>query len=112
MWAGAQDSSIWTTTAGWIPSSPTGTSIRKWIRFRMQPISANLCCCFATIETEPLRRLEQRQGSTASLCNRGGARPLERSEKHTSELQSPDHILCRLLPVKKKKKTTTNYTQC
>src|SRR5258708_1527811 len=28
-----------------------------------------------------------------------------RSEEHTSELQSPDHLLCRLLPVKKKKNT-------
>src|SRR5258708_7287130 len=28
-----------------------------------------------------------------------------RSEEHTSELQSPDHLLCRLLLEKKKKKT-------
>src|SRR5258708_15485642 len=26
-----------------------------------------------------------------------------RSEEHTSELQSPDHLVCRLLPEKKKK---------
>src|SRR5947208_3883672 len=30
---------------------------------------------------------------------------LERSEEHTSELQSPDHLVCRLLLEKKKKKT-------
>src|SRR5258708_26276717 len=30
-----------------------------------------------------------------------------RSEEHTSELQSPDHLVCRLLLEKKKKKTTT-----
>src|SRR5258708_11426943 len=30
---------------------------------------------------------------------------LERSEEHTSELQSPDHLVCRLL-LEKKKKTT------
>ena len=31
--------------------------------------------------------------------------PLEfRSEEHTSELQSPDHLVCRLLLEKKKKK--------
>src|SRR5438552_10441282 len=29
---------------------------------------------------------------------------LERSEEHTSELQSPDHLVCRLLLEKKKKK--------
>src|SRR5258708_23083308 len=28
---------------------------------------------------------------------------LGRSEEHTSELQSPDHLVCRLLPEKKKK---------
>src|SRR5258708_31196258 len=30
----------------------------------------------------------------------------ERSEEHTSELQSPDHLVCRLLLEKKKHKTT------
>src|SRR5438552_14803303 len=32
----------------------------------------------------------------------------ERSEEHTSELQSPDHLVCRLL-LEKKKKTNMNY---
>src|SRR5258708_22923415 len=32
----------------------------------------------------------------------------ERSEEHTSELQSPDHLVCRLLLEKKKKKTTNS----
>src|SRR5258708_16208479 len=31
----------------------------------------------------------------------------ERSEEHTSELQSPDHLVCRLLLEKKKKTTST-----
>src|SRR5258708_20879887 len=31
-----------------------------------------------------------------------------RSEEHTSELQSPDHLVCRLLLEKKKKRTTTH----
>src|SRR5258708_18641240 len=31
-----------------------------------------------------------------------------RSEEHTSELQSPDHLVCRLLLEKKKKQTTDN----
>src|SRR5258708_21609719 len=30
----------------------------------------------------------------------------ERSEEHTSELQSPDHLVCRLLLEKKNKKTS------
>src|SRR5215216_7151195 len=32
--------------------------------------------------------------------------PLARSEEHTSELQSPDHLVCRLLLEKKKKNPT------
>src|SRR5258708_16507404 len=32
-------------------------------------------------------------------------KPVERSEEHTSELQSPDHLVCRLLLEKKKKST-------
>src|SRR5258708_26922710 len=34
-----------------------------------------------------------------------GPPPVLRSEEHTSELQSPDHLVCRLL-LEKKKKTT------
>src|SRR5256885_12485224 len=37
-----------------------------------------------------------------------GARPDHRSEEHTSELQSPCNLVCRLLLEKKKKKTSTN----
>src|SRR5258708_21455159 len=33
---------------------------------------------------------------------RAGARGRRRSEEHTSELQSPDHLVCRLLLEKKK----------
>src|SRR5258708_29735797 len=33
-----------------------------------------------------------------------------RSEEHTSELQSPDHLVCRLLLEKKKKNTATPAT--
>src|SRR5258708_29407951 len=32
-----------------------------------------------------------------------------RSEEHTSELQSPDHLVCRLLLEKKKKLTTPTH---
>ena len=40
------------------------------------------------------------------------SRPMgRRSEEHTSELQSPDHLVCRLLLEKKKKKNKTNHQQ-
>src|SRR5438876_7199991 len=46
-------------------------------------------------------------GFPAPRCRRGnwrgGRKP--RSEEHTSELQSPVHLVCRLLLEKKKKKT-------
>src|SRR5947208_10587546 len=34
-----------------------------------------------------------------------------RSEEHTSELQSPDHLVCRLLLEKKKKKDVKNIAE-
>src|SRR5258708_34531090 len=34
-----------------------------------------------------------------------------RSEEHTSELQSPDHLVCRLLLEKKKKKAKTHQKE-
>src|SRR5258708_19053974 len=36
------------------------------------------------------------------------ASSMARSEEHTSELQSPDHLVCRLLLEKKKKNTSNN----
>src|SRR5207244_6873697 len=44
----------------------------------------------------PLRRLAPEPGR---FDPRG--RAPDRSEEHTSELQSPDHLVCRLLPEKK-----------
>src|SRR5690348_17725962 len=38
----------------------------------------------------------------------GAVRTGHRSEEHTSELQSPVHLVCRLLLEKKKKTTLTN----
>src|SRR5207244_10583543 len=37
------------------------------------------------------------------------ARAVVRSEEHTSELQSPDHLVCRLLLEKKKKNKIIKY---
>src|SRR5258708_11653745 len=41
------------------------------------------------------------------LCS---ASSMRRSEEHTSELQSPDHLVCRLLLEKKKKRTSRSDT--
>src|SRR5258708_27636672 len=45
-----------------------------------------------------------RTGSTIRLAAEA---PQNRSEEHTSELQSPDHLVCRLLLEKKKQHKTT-----
>src|SRR5258708_37261164 len=52
----------------------TGTAMRQ-----------RRCCCL----------IEPNKSSRGRIC---------RSEEHTSELQSPDHLVCRLLLEKKKKK--------
>src|SRR5258708_11858504 len=45
-------------------------------------------------------------GIPFSACVLGILTAHERSEEHTSELQSPDHLVCRLL-LEKKKKTSS-----
>src|SRR5258708_26557755 len=49
----------------------------------------------------------------AAVCRASGSQsPGARSEEHTSELQSPDHLVCRLLLEKKKQGAiveTTSY---
>src|SRR5258708_17746818 len=41
----------------------------------------------------------------------GRRRRRRRSEEHTSELQSPDHLVCRLLLEKKKRQTQDAFTR-
>src|SRR5947208_10391208 len=55
-----------------------------------------------------------RRSSTPSRCSPAPFRAdegVDRSEEHTSELQSPDHLVCRLL-LEKKKQTNYNPTDC
>src|SRR2546422_3505981 len=47
----------------------------------------------------------------ARAIARFGARAAERSEEHTSELQSRLHLVCRLLLEKKKKTRTTDFNR-
>src|SRR5258708_10904540 len=46
--------------------------------------------------------------SSTDLCS--SADRLRRSEEHTSELQSPDHLVCRLLLEKKKTRISTTHS--
>src|SRR5947208_11487674 len=49
---------------------------------------------------EPPAPVHERVGETSVVIE---VRHVPRSEEHTSELQSPDHLVCRLLLEKKKK---------
>src|SRR5258708_36965947 len=43
-------------------------------------------------------------------ATKAAVEPLRRSEEHTSELQSPDHLVCRLLLEKKNKHTSSSIS--
>src|SRR5258708_40104956 len=45
----------------------------------------------------------ERRAEAYAALKRGEVKMQKRSEEHTSELQSPDHLVCRLLLEKKKK---------
>src|SRR5258708_32016937 len=65
----------------------------------------------AVIEDETYPSAEHREALdkiTVTYRSTGYRRSGRRSEEHTSELQSPDHLVCRLLL--EKKKTTTHTT--
>src|SRR5258708_18673116 len=54
-----------------------------------------------------LRTSTKRSGSIPSRGPQTRGRLLLRSEEHTSELQSPDHLVCRLLLAKTKQAAAT-----
>src|SRR5258708_24603846 len=79
---------------------------------------------FATllISISSISRDKQRQSSNLALLLLTAKKPTaghvalidkllvpKRSEEHTSELQSPDHLVCRLLLEKKKDSQTPSY---
>src|SRR2546426_3070035 len=58
-----------------------------------------------------VHRTRRRPGEGPGLPRRAGRdrSGAQRSEEHTSELQSPCNLVCRLLLEKKKKKNSTHY---
>src|SRR5258708_29407703 len=73
---------------------PRSTLFPYTTLFRSLPLTG--CCPFSGFH--PARR---------SCPDRAGI--LHRSEEHTSELQSPDHLVCRLLLEKKKEQTRSLF---
>src|SRR5258708_15407465 len=57
----------------------------------------------------PMRRTSRKVSSSDIVSGHPGT--TQRSEEHTSELQSPDHLVCRLLLEKKKTHVRTQDTR-
>src|SRR5258708_28881760 len=78
---------------------PRSTLFPYTTLFRSKPVS-NLSSSWDLAEQMKLRL--QRQLRQANFCGVIESVADRRSEEHTSELQSPDHLVCRLLLEKKK----------
>src|SRR5207244_10974445 len=78
--------------------SPTCRPDRSGSRCRPAPAKGSRSSRVSAATFSP------RSGSTATAaCSAATSATRPRSEEHTSELQSPDHLVCRLLLEKKKK---------
>src|SRR5258708_9033551 len=73
--------------------------------FRCSTAGWPVCASSALASNKTSARDFSSHSRTSRHAWDGGAR----SEEHTSELQSPDHLVCRLLLEKKKKQSTPNY---
>src|SRR5258708_27941867 len=80
--------------------------IRRPPRSTLFPYTTLFRSCHNSVSTiVPISSMQTRTFSGfRSVC----ITPQCRSEEHTSELQSPDHLVCRLLLEKKKKKNQIN----
>src|SRR5258708_13160988 len=65
---------------------------------------------FRSLERVPADRLDWQPHPKSMTLGQLAIHIASRSEEHTSELQSPDHLVCRLLL--EKKKTTSTSTSC
>src|SRR5258708_22527520 len=86
---------------------PRSTLFPYTTLFRSRP-SSSRPAEFIAMRTCPLLRADF-SGITAGSLNT--SQSSQRSEEHTSELQSPDHLVCRLLLEKKKKHKSHTQTR-
>src|SRR5437762_8775430 len=98
-----------------IPCPPTPTLFPYTTLFRSWDQLTGELDAYGCALTPPLLTPDE-TGQIAALYDRDecfpghrehGPAPLRRSEEHTSELQSPMYLVCRLLLEKKKKRLTT-----
>src|SRR5207244_10898888 len=91
---------------------PYTTLFRSWLQELPKPFTKLTWDNAALVSVSTARRLNLKNEDVVSLEHQGkelrapifvvpGLADSSRSEEHTSELQSPDHLVCRLLLEKK-----------
>src|SRR3712207_6989666 len=83
------------------------TTLFRSARARL-PRSPSRRCGSAARRTSPRRQRGTRPRADARAGTASAYRPASRSEEHTSELQSRQYLVCRLL-LEKKKKTSLQH---
>ena len=77
---------------------------------RLNTTQPNISARISSLEEALGTALMTRDAGSVRLTGKGQTLPVSRSEEHTSELQSPDHLVCRLLLEKKKQKKKKQQT--
>src|SRR5690348_17395555 len=92
----------WWVEISWLPrngAEPNGVGYCLMVKSQIRPAEELM------IENSAMKPATWvRTGALASGWNRTRSIAMPRSEEHTSELQSPVHLVCRLLLEKKKEK--------
>src|SRR5438876_7652669 len=90
----------------------SGASVGNHIHRAAASGPMNLFCIGLSHHTANVATREQFAGNATaeSIARLAGCAEALRSEEHTSELQSPVHLVCRLLLEKKKKKNNQNVS--
>src|SRR5438552_8028413 len=81
-----------------------GRRVVPWVRRLLVPVHGDV----RLLVVLPPGRTVTAGSRTLIYADQGEDAARDRSEEHTSELQSPDHLVCRLLLEKKKKKKKKN----
>src|SRR5438552_8848176 len=98
-----------------IPPPPTSTLFPYTTLFRSEPderrdrsddwfVYQHACASYRSERGSQLTSIVASRARKGAGSLHPSGSTVRRSEEHTSELQSPDHLVCRLLLEKKKKK--------
>src|SRR3712207_8384187 len=81
---------------------PRSTLFPYTTLFRSRFLIFDLACAGTTAEKSQIKNPKSKIYKEPSSLRLSSSRPLDRSEEHTSELQSRQYLVCRLLLEKKK----------